>query len=126
MVERLIGLRGCGDDRRLVGLEDLQPVRDVAGMAFVKVCRQTQFIANARTHLLGHQLLESVCLVAETLAKLAGEPRGMARPMPEFMRFRRHEPVFGVEDIGVRKLNIISARRVERAVSAEAYVSRNG
>jgi hypothetical protein len=46
--------------------------------------------------------------------------------MAKLMRFRSHEPVFGVEDIGVRKLNIISARRVERAVSAEAYVSRNG
>jgi len=46
--------------------------------------------------------------------------------MAEFVRFRSHESVFGVEDIGVRKLNIISARRVERAVSAEAYVSRDG
>ena len=53
MVERLIGLRGCGDDGRLVGLEDLQPVRDVAGMAFVKVCRQTQFITDPGTYLLG-------------------------------------------------------------------------
>jgi len=81
MVECLIGLRGRGDDGRLVGLEDLQPVRDITGMAFVEVCRKAQFIADPGTHLLGDQLLESVCLVAETLAKFAGKPRGMARPM---------------------------------------------
>ena len=46
-------------------------------MAFVEVCRKAQFVADPGTHLLCYQLLERVCLVAETLAKFAGKPRGV-------------------------------------------------
>lgn len=68
-----------GKERARIGLEQRNPVADIAGVA--KLARKIKFGAKECGGKLGDKLLGSISLLAEPTAQVTVKPRLVARPM---------------------------------------------
>src|SRR5690349_15401372 len=73
-----LGLAAGREDRALVGAQDLQPVLDVAGMA--QLAGDAVLGAEESGGHFGDEFLGRVSRIAEALAELARQARGIAGP----------------------------------------------
>src|SRR3954454_22122797 len=81
-----LGMGRGGEDRSLVALQDLDPVRDVARVIRARLQGQAKVGGEERGSQFGHQLLADVSLIAPALAPEAPvQARGMTRPMQSLM-----------------------------------------
>ncbi len=81
-VRRALRVRGCGEDRALVVLQNFKPCREIGCVVFARFGRDFKIGAEKRRAKLGDKFLGSVTGIAPTLApEFTVEARLMACPV---------------------------------------------
>ena len=75
-------MAGGGEDRAVVGLEDVQPVGDVGSVVLTRLKRQIEIGTEERGAELGHEFFNRVAFGPETLgAEVARQARFVCGPV---------------------------------------------
>jgi hypothetical protein len=103
-------LAGCGEERALVGFQQVDPTRDVTCIAHVPI--KPKLGSEERSTELRYKFFRRICAVAKAMLEIAVKPRMMPCPMRELVERDIVKVVGALESLECWQRNEVMAWRL--------------
>ena len=121
-----LGMGGGREDRALVLLQHLQPVRQVGRMIGLNLGRDAEIRTQKSRTQFGHQFLEGIGAITEAPAELARVAVGVARPVDQLVGLGGRVAFSIAEGLGRRQLDEVPSRGIEGSATPMAERGAGG